>query len=58
MVTFRVPDAPGTGMLQIGLGFPPAMAQWPQAAVPVLVTIGCVLYAMAQRARRDLASRV
>jgi hypothetical protein len=49
MVTFRAPTAPGNGMLQIGLGFPPAPSSWPQFAIPLLVTLVFVIGTLVMR---------
>lgn len=45
-VTYRMPTTPGTGVLQVGFGFPPQLAQLPQTVIPLVITsllIGCVL---------------
>jgi hypothetical protein len=49
MVTFRVPTTPGTGLLQIGLGFPPALARWPQIAIPLAITLAFLAHAVFTR---------
>ncbi len=46
-VTFRMPTEPGTGSLNIGLGFPPQLAHWPQFVVPLAIT--AVMIAIASR---------
>ena len=38
MVSLRMPTAPGTGSLQVGLGFPPALSNWPQFLIPLALT--------------------
>lgn len=49
IVTFRAPTTPGTGLLSIGLGFPPALGHWPQIAVPVAVMAAGVVWTMSRR---------
>ncbi len=44
MVTFHVPTTPGTGVLSVGLGFPPDLSRWPQIIVPLAVALACALY--------------
>jgi hypothetical protein len=54
MVTFRAPTTPGTGLLSLGLGFPPQLAHWPQVAVPIAVMTACVLWAMIKRGGKPI----
>lgn len=54
IVSFRMPTAPGTGLLQVGLGFPPHLAQWPQFAVPLAVAIASMLGVARRRRMEDL----
>ncbi len=49
MVSFSMPTTPGTGQLQVGMGFPPDIACWPQFAVPLLVALAFVGYTLRQR---------
>ncbi len=45
-VTYRMPTMPGTGLLQVGFGFPPQLAQLPQTVIPLVITsllMGCTL---------------
>lgn len=51
MVTLTMPKTPGTGSLQLGLGVPLALAQWPQALLPLGVT--AVFMLRAKLGRRD-----
>ncbi len=38
MVSLNMPTTPGSGRLQVGLGFPPALSHWPQMLVPLALT--------------------
>ena len=49
MVSLQMPTTPGTGTLQVGVGFPPALAQWPQVVVPLAITLGFAAHAIAKR---------
>jgi hypothetical protein len=42
MVSLSMPTTPGTGRLQIGLGFPPALSHWPQFLIPLALTAICL----------------
>ncbi len=53
MVSFRMPTTPGTGMLQIGVGFPPDLARWPQFVVPLVVTLAFAGYVLVKRRREQ-----
>ncbi len=53
MVNFRMPTTPGTGMLQIGVGFPPDLARWPQFVLPLAVTLAFACHAMMKRRREE-----
>jgi len=44
MVSFRMPTTPGTGLFQVGFGFPPSLANWPQAAIPMILATLVTLY--------------
>ena len=49
LVSLRMPTTPGTGQLQIGLGFPPALAHWPQFLIPLALTAICVAWQTSKR---------
>ena len=38
IVGLKLPTTPGTGQLSVGCGFPPPLAQWPQACIPLVLT--------------------
>jgi len=52
MVNLRFPTTPGTGSLNVGLGFPPPFAHWPQMAIPLAITIAFVCYYVRKRRSR------
>ena len=62
MVSLTMPTTPGTGQLQVGLGFPPALSHWPQFLVPLALTAvfamraGAKGYQQPRHADRVLAS--
>ena len=56
MVSFSMPTTPGTGQLQVGMGFPPNIACWPQFAVPLLVALALLGYSLWQRRSEQLTS--
>ena len=37
-VGLKLPTTPGTGQLSVGCGFPPPLAHWPQACIPLVLT--------------------
>jgi hypothetical protein len=37
-VGLTMPTTPGTGQLSLGCGFPPPLAHWPQACIPLALT--------------------
>lgn len=46
VVSFTVPTTPGTGSLSVGMGFPPALAHWPQFFVPLALTVAMIGYSV------------
>jgi hypothetical protein len=44
VVSFRMPTAPGTGNLNVGLVLPPSIAQFPQFIVPMLIATAFMVY--------------
>ncbi len=49
MVNLQIPTTPGTGSLNVGLGFPPPLAHWPQMAIPLAITIAFAWYYVRKR---------
>jgi hypothetical protein len=45
MVSLSIPTTPGTGRLEVGLGFPPSLSHWPQFLIPLALTATFVVYA-------------
>lgn len=45
MVSLTVPTTPGTGRLEVGMGFPPALSHLPQLLIPLALTAVFVVYA-------------
>ena len=52
-VTLTMPTTPGTGRLSIGLGFPPQLAHWPQAIIPLVLTGLVMAYDAWRRSRQQ-----
>ncbi len=46
MVSYRMPTLPGTGTLNVGVGFPPDLARWPQFLVPLGAAVALVCYSV------------
>jgi hypothetical protein len=55
MISLNMPTTPGTGRLQVGLGFPPALSHWPQMLVPLALTAIFIACAPIQRNSRQLS---
>ena len=51
MVSLNMPTTPGSGRLQVGLGFPPALSHWPQMLVPLALTAIFMAYALSKPMR-------
>jgi hypothetical protein len=56
IVSLTMPTTPGTGALNVGLSFPPHWSQWPQAAIPLAVTLAAMGYGIRRRRREGSPS--
>jgi hypothetical protein len=54
MVSLSIPTTPGTGRLEVGLGFPPSLSHWPQFLIPLALTAIFVVYAHRKGNRQPL----
>jgi len=53
-VAFHMPTTPGTGQFAVGLGIPPALANWPQIMAPIFVAAMITLYMRASQRQQQL----